>query len=345
MTAPASDYVVRAARGADIDDFIRLKGLAGLGFTSLAVPDDTLAARLTDSARNFSAPLTAPGEERYFLALEHRPTRAIVGMGQVKASIGLTKPFFNYRVLRIAQASAAAARRFDLDVLALVNEFTGCTEVGSLFVQAEHRRAGVGRALAQARYMLMAAAPDRFGARVISELRGVISDEGVSPFWEHLGRPFFRMSFMEADQLSATTDNQFILDLMPKYPIYVDLLPREARDVIGQCHRDGVGAQKLLTEEGFRYDRVIDIFDGGPVMTAPLAAIRTRRSARLRPARAGAPASAVSGLLATPAVGAFRCAPAAIDDRGDHVVVTPDALAAIGAQDGGPALVWLPDGA
>ncbi len=85
----------------------------------------------------------------------------------------------------------------------------------------------------------------------MSELRGVVSPEGVSPFWEAVGRHFFRMDFAEADKLSATTDNQFILDLMPQHPIYVDLLPEAARAVIGQCHRDGLGARRLLEWEGF----------------------------------------------------------------------------------------------
>ena len=111
----------------------------------------------------------------------------------------------------------------------------------------------------------------------------MVSPEGVSPFWEAVGRHFFRMDFAEADKLSATTDNQFILDLMPQHPIYVDLLPEEARAVIGQCHRDGEGARRLLEWEGFRSRNVVDIFDGGPLMSAPRDAIRTVREAhRLR---------------------------------------------------------------
>ncbi len=73
------------------------------------------------------------------------------------------------------------------------------------------------------------------------------------------------MDFAEADKLSATTDNQFILDLMPQHPIYVDLLPEAARAVIGKCHKDGEGARRLLEWEGFSFSNVIDIFDGGPL--------------------------------------------------------------------------------
>src|SRR5262249_13189545 len=212
------------------------------------------ALRLAHTRHCFATKVEKPGSERYLLALEHRETGQVVGCCQVKATIGASPPFFNFRVLRVAQASAAAQRRFDMDVLILVNEFTGASEVGSLFVHPEHRGPGVGKALAQTRYMLMAAEPHRFNERVVSELRGVVHPDGVSPFWEAIGRHFFKMDFAEADALSARTDNQFILDLMPKYPIYVDLLPEEARGVIGQCHQSGVAARRMLEVEGFRFD-------------------------------------------------------------------------------------------
>ena len=150
MNAPATDYIIRPARAGDIDAFVELKDLAGPGFTSLAIPNEQLEARLGTSAADYRAAIETPNEERYFLALEHRASKQIAGMAQVKASIGVTKPFFNYRVLRIAQASAAAGRRFDLDVLALVNEFTGCAEVGSLFVRREHRLGLAPRRLVRA---------------------------------------------------------------------------------------------------------------------------------------------------------------------------------------------------
>ena len=121
-------------------------------------------------------------------------------------TIGEVPPFFNFRVITEAQSSAVVNRRFDMRVLIGVNDFTGCSEVGSLFVRPEHRVGGIGRALAQCRYMLMAVAPQRFRDQVVSELRGVVSPEGVSPFWEAVGRHFFRMDFAEADKLSAITD-------------------------------------------------------------------------------------------------------------------------------------------
>lgn len=340
-----SDYLIRPIRAPDLPGLKRLRDLAGPGFTSLAVDDAKLAARIGASERVFGAAIGAPGpDQRYLLALEHRATGALAGIAGVKACVGEQPPFYNFRILKISQASAAAQRRFDMDVLILVNEFTGCSEVGTLFVMPEHRRHGVGRMLAQTRYLLMASDPRRFAPTVVSELRGVVDDEGRSPFWEHLGRHFFRMEFSEADRLSASTDNQFILDLMPKYPIYADLLPEAARAVIGKCHPAGEGAQKLLEWEGFRFEHVVDIFDGGPLVTAPRDAIRTFREARRLPLhvaeRLAAPTAA---LVARPEIARFACtsAPVSISDGRAHA--TADTLDALGLASGDTVLIWSGD--
>lgn len=334
----AADYVVRAASGADLSGLIGLRALTGPGFTSLSISDQLLAARLAITTQSFSAAAEAPGEERYLLILEHAPTGEIAGLAQVKATVGRDQPFFNFRLLQIAAASAAARRRYDMDVLILVNECAGCSEVGSLFVRREHRVHGLGRLLSRARYMLMAAAPHRFAPRVVSELRGYFTPEGVSPLWEALGRHFFRMDFEEADHLSATSDNQFIVDLMPKYPIYVDLLAPEARSVIGRCHPEGEGARRLLEQEGFRFDRMIDIFDGGPLLSAPRDSIRTLRKARLLRAREGQVRGAVGALIANPDLRAFRCVAAPAILAEDEITLSHETLTRLGLAPGAHVL-------
>lgn len=339
-----SNYVVRAAGLDDLEDFKRLRAIAGPGFTSLMLDDKALAEKLELSAQSFAAEVSAPGPERYFLALEHMASGAVIGCAGVKATIGKTPPFFNFRIITEAQSSAVVQQRFDMDVLIGVNDFTGCTEVGSLFVLPEHRAGGIGRTLAQSRYMLMAAAPQRFNNRVVSELRGVVSPDGVSPFWEAVGRHFFRMDFAEADKLSATTDNQFILDLTPQHPIYIDLLPQSARDVIGQCHKDGEAARRLLEWEGFSFSNVVDIFDGGPLLTVQRDHIRTRREAR--PLRVRASANFKDGkraLVARTEMSGFRCVAARAQNVNGVAEVEPAILSALRLNDGDQALIWMSD--
>jgi arginine N-succinyltransferase len=339
-----SNYVVRAAGPSDLEGFKQLREIAGPGFTSLMLDDKAFAEKLALSERSFAANITAAGPERYFLALEHVPSGALVGCAGVKATIGKLPPFFNFRVITEAQFSGVVDKRFDMDILIGVNDFTGCTEVGSLFVRPEHRAGGIGRALAQSRYMLMATGPQRFNTRIVSELRGVVSPDGMSPFWEAVGRHFFRMDFSEADKLSATTDNQFILDLMPQHPIYIDLLPQNARAVIGRCHKDGEGARRLLEWEGFSFSNVVDIFDGGPLMTVQRDHIRTLREAR--GARVHAEPDLGAGkraLIARPRTADFRCTTtrAIVSDGVTHVDAA--ALAALGLNEGDEALIWVGD--
>lgn len=342
MSAPL--YVVRAAGPADFEGFKRLREIAGAGFTSLMVDDAAMLKKLELSAASFASSTQAPGPERYLLALEHVESGALAGCCGVKSTIGETPPFFNFRIIREAQSSAIVGRRFDLDVLIGVNDFTGCSEVGSLFVRPEHRVPGLGRALAQSRYMLMATAPQRFREQVVSELRGVVSPEGVSPFWEAVGRHFFRMDFAEADKLSATTDNQFILDLMPQHPIYIDLLPADARAVIGQCHKDGEGARSLLNWEGFTFSNVVDIFDGGPLVSAPRDHIRTKRESRVVRVRADDSLAPVKrALMAVPRMQDYRCVQARVAADADGVRTSAATLRALGLASGDEALVWIDD--
>lgn len=340
MSAPA--YVMRAAGPGDLEGFKQLREIAGAGFTSLMLDDKAMAAKLALSEQSFASTATTVGAERYFMALEHIATGALAGCCGVKATIGETPPFFNFRMFTEAQSSAAVSRRFDMRVLIGVNDFTGCSEVGSLFVRPEHRATGVGRALAQNRYMLMAAQPQRFRQQVVSELRGVVSPEGISPFWEAVGRHFFKMDFAEADKLSATTDNQFILDLMPQHPIYVDLLPQAARDAIGACHADGEGARKLLEWEGYSFSNVVDIFDGGPLMSVQRDNIRTLRESRRYKIE---PATQLSGakraLIAVPNIQNYRCVAAHAVVANGVVQTDPAALAALKLDAGAEALVWM----
>ena len=303
-------YVMRPSRLDDLPALTELAELSGPGFTSLPVDPPILRERLQKSDDAFLGRLQRIEYGKYLLMMENAETGEVVGCSAVKAGTGIDQPFFNYRIITLAQASQAAGNlRFDMDALVLTNEYVGYTEVGTLFLKPDHRGGGAGRLAAQSRYLLMAAAPDRFGDKVLAELRGVVDNDGRSPFWECLGRHFFRMEFTEADRLSATTDNQFILDLMPKYPIYVDLLPPEAREVIGRCHSEGVGAYKLLQWEGFEFDRTVDIFDGGPLVAVQRRHIRTIQEScrvRLQLGDVDADPASKQGLISSDALPDFR---------------------------------------
>lgn len=338
-----SKLVMRPSRLDDFDDLMELAELSGPGFTSLPVDEELVSSRLNASEKAFLRQPSAPQQGKFLMMMEDVETSTTAGCCAVKAGIGMQRPFFNYRIITILQSSNVVDRRFSMDALVLTNEFMGFTEVGTLFLKKQYRGGGAGRLAAQSRYLLMAAAPDEFGEKVLAELRGVVDPDGISPFWEGVGRQFFDMDFQEADYHSGVTDGQFIMDLMPKYPIYVDLLPSEAREVIGRCHVDGIGAMKLLEWEGFRFERVVDIFDGGPQVSTLRDNIRTIRESREVVFEVGEMlASGHEALVSTDQLEGFRVCWSAYDMRGTGRVVLPaDTMEALQIKNGHKGRIWM----
>ncbi len=326
-------YLVRPIETQDFEAFMSLAELSGPGFTSLPDDADLLEGRIEQSLKSFDTAITNPGYEGYLLVLEDMDTGKMVGTSAVKVGVGLNRPFFNFRLFNIAQVSVAAKRRFDMEVMILVNEYNGCTEVGTLFVHPDARGGGSGGLIAQSRYLLMAAQPERFGRIILSELRGIVDENGYSPFWENLTNNFFHMDFNKADFLSGTTDQQFILDLMPKYPIYVDLLPEKAKEVIGKVHPEGQGAKLLLEREGFRFDRIIDIFDGGPLVSSPRDSLYTLRHSQVVKIRAGAKGTRRMR-LGNDRIKGFRACGAEVEIDGNVLIAEPQILEALQVKEG-----------
>jgi arginine N-succinyltransferase len=321
--------VVRPAGPADLDHLLELAILSGPGFTSLPEDPDQLTERLELSRDSFSGAL-APQDRWYTLMLEESDTGDVDGVGSVKAAVGLHRPFFSFRLVNNTQSSPSLGVKLDHQTLVLVNECTGWTEVGSLFLKADRRKGGAGRLLSQSRYMLIGAEPELFAESVLAELRGVFTPDGACPFWDHVAHKFFPMEFDDADRMTGSTDKQFILDLSPRHPIYVELLPEPARAVIGKVHPQGVPAMALLESEGFRPNGLVDIFDAGPTVSCQRDNIRTVRDARrLIAAIADEVEAELPALISTDSVTAFRAVRQKTAVEGDTAVLskeTADAL-------------------
>jgi prolyl-tRNA synthetase len=77
-------------------------------------------------------------------------------------------------------------------------------------------------------------------------MRGISDENARAPFWESLGRHFFRMEFSQADYLTGVGNKAFIAELMPKFPLYTCFLSPEARAAIGRVHCDAEPALTML---------------------------------------------------------------------------------------------------
>ncbi|MEO6580093.1 MAG: arginine N-succinyltransferase [Sphingomicrobium sp.] len=283
-------FRIRAANPADSGALYDLAKLTGGGFTNLPADKQTLEAKLEKSQAGFERDGENQADDLFLFVLENVRTKTIRGTCQIFGQVGSDRPFFSYRLSTLTQKSEELGRIFRNQTLTLTTDLEGSSEVGGLFLHPHERAGGLGMLLARSRYLFIKQHRPRFGSRVLAELRGVMDQAGHSPFWDALAGRFFGMTFPEADEFNAVRGTQFIADLMPKTPIYVDMLPHSARAVMGQPHPTGRAALRMLESEGFQFDCYIDIFDGGPTVTAQTDKIKTIEKAEWR-RYAGAPQS------------------------------------------------------
>lgn len=268
-------FRIRPARPGDFDAIYEMAKMTGGGFTNLPADRDTLIGKLERSEGSFSREGEEQQADLYMFVLEDPKQGVIRGTCQVFGKVGVVQPFYSYQLSTLTQTSPELGKTFRNQMLSLTTDLEGSSEVGGLFLHPDSRSGGLGVLLARSRYLFIRQHRARFGGRILAELRGVMDEAGNSPFWDALAGRFFDMSFPEADQFNAMHGTRFIADLMPRTSIYVALLADSAQAVMGQPHPSGRGALRMLEAEGFEFDRYVDIFDGGPTVTAATDDIRT----------------------------------------------------------------------
>jgi len=271
--------LIRPVSIGDLDQLVALAEQAGVGLTTLPSDRNLLKRRILKSQRSMENIPDRPGGESFLLVMQDVESKKIIGASGVVTKVGGFEPFYAYRLENQGLDSDFLKIHKQITVLQLVREHDGPAELGSLFLSPDYRKKDYGRFLQLVRFLFVAQYPQAFEPVVVSELRGVIDAEGHSAFWDAVGRHFFEIDFRRADYLSVV-NKKFIADLMPKYPIYVPLLPAEAQQAIGKVHESSRPAQKNLEGEGFAFSGMVDIFDAGPCVSCRRDDIRTVRESR-----------------------------------------------------------------
>ena len=273
-------YYIRPIAIEDLETLHSIALQSGPGFTSLPDNPELLKEKIQHSDDALRQEILHPKGESYLFVLVDDSTNQVVGTTGIEASVGLKEPWYHYRIGTVVHASRELKVHNRFKTLYLCNDYTGYSEVCTLYLAPDHRHSSNGSLLSKSRFLFMAEHPQRFAHRVIAEMRGYSDERGQSPFWEGLGRKFFSMEYSEADYLTGSGNKVFIAELMPKHSIYIHLLPDEAQAVIGRVHANTEPAKRMLENEGFRFENYVDIFDAGPTITAPLQQIRAVRESR-----------------------------------------------------------------
>lgn len=268
--------IVRAARESDIDQLYDLIQKSAYGLTTLKISKEQLLERIEASQFAFKMKSGKPAGQPYVFVMEDLAYGKVVGTCAIYSKTGGYQPFYFYKIKDSLHRSEELSVDKKVPFLDLTEEHDGPTEIGSLFLSPDYWGKGHGRLLSLSRFLFMAEHPQRFDQETIAEMRGQVSDDGISPFWNAIGAHFFEIEFPQAETLTTNSKN-VIADLFPRHPIYIPLLPDDAQAVIGQVHTNTEPAKKMLEQEGFEHRNQIDIFDGGPVMHCETSQIRSVR--------------------------------------------------------------------
>ncbi len=267
-------FIIRPITGKDIDGLMELLEKSGHGLTSLPRDPEVLKKRIRLSEHSFAHREEVPRGEDYLFVMEELFTGKIVGVCAIISKIGGFEPYYFYRVEKTHHESKLIHVKNDITSLHFHFIHNGPAEICSLYLHPDYRNAQNGRFLSLSRFLFIAENRKYFEDQVIAEMRGMVNDSGHSPFWDAVGKNFFKIDFPTADYLSVK-NKKFIEEMMPKSPIIANLLPEDAEFVIGKVHPNTEPAKRILEQEGFKFSGLVGIFEPGPVLIADLDNIRS----------------------------------------------------------------------
>ncbi|KPB81792.1 hypothetical protein BTW15_20165 [Pseudomonas syringae pv. tomato] len=276
-----SGFVVRPATPRDFEAVERLAEQALPGVFSLPADPVRLSRKIESSLSSLSADVSYPGEEDYFFVLEDLATGEVIGCAGIQATCGYRKPFYSFRHETFIHASPGLNISNKIHVLALSHDLGESSLLRSFQVASPFLNTAAAELLSLSRLLFVANHPTRFSNRLIAEIVGISDAAGQSPFWEAVGLHFYGMDYQEAERLHADDDRAYLAELLPHYPLYVNLLPDAAQHAIGQVHPGATRPYEILLEQGFEPERYVDVYDAGPTLAAEQHQIRAIRNSDL----------------------------------------------------------------
>jgi arginine N-succinyltransferase len=263
-------FIIRPIRLTDLDAFEHCAMTAAIGITNLPKNRQLLEKKIQTSLDSFSQNIASSDPKSYTFILEDISNGDLGGTSSIFSSTGVQQPLYFYRIETVNS----------MKILQVVSYSHAPSEICGLYLLPNFRKEGLGRLLSLSRFLFIASFPNLFEEVLFAEMRGNIDENNISPFWEALGRHFLNIGFPELLALEEKSKD-FIPNILPKWPIYIALLPKEAQEVIGQTHLKTAPALKMLSEEGFKFTEEIDLFDAGPKIEAKAKEVRTIKESRV----------------------------------------------------------------
>ena len=328
-------YLVRPANIIDLPAIERLTGQYEIHVTTLPSDREKLSELLNRSTLSFNGETDDLERSSFIFVMEDTNTQDVVGVAGLDAYAGGGYPFFNYRIEDLVHASHRLGVHTRIPILYLSHELTGSTVLRSFAIKPELRETSAFDLLSRSRLMFIAQNRSLFGDRVVTEIQGVLDEQGESPFWNSIGRHFFDIDFATADYYVGVKSKTFIAELMPQHPIYVSLLTDAAQQAMNQAHPFTQRTCQLLVNEGFEKGPYIDIFDGGPTLLARTNELLTIKQCKSKEIAVSELVGGNNYLIATGNNQQFRATTGCLTDGlGDYLRVSNELAGLLSVSDG-----------
>lgn len=269
-----------------------LKAAGGVdGYETEDIPESVLKTVKSDKSLS-GLGATTHEADLFMFVLEDTESGQPLGSSQVLAKMGGPgNPNVSFKLSQRHFFSQSLQTGTSHTVAELYLDESAPTEIGGLILQPSFRghKKKLGLFLSMIRFHMIGLHRSLFADRVLAEMMAPISPEGDSLFWDYLGRRFVSLSYDEADRFCQYS-REFITSLLPRDPIYLSLLPPNARAAVAQVHSETKSARAMLERLGFQYRNFVDPFDGGPHLDVktdeipPVAHTHTRTVANAVPA-------------------------------------------------------------
>jgi arginine N-succinyltransferase len=260
-------FLIRHAVPDDVPALLRMARTVHSG--NLPPDPEALLDRVHLSMESFAGHVLE-GPRTYLFVLVDLETDTVAGTSSLVTGKGSNEqPRLFLRVRKREHYSEDLQAGQVQMTVQLGEDRSGPTELGGLVLSGAYRGGSLrlGSLLSKIRMAYVGLHPERFDRRLIGEIMGDLTSDGRTMLWDHLGRRFINLSYVEADAFSRTS-KEFITSLFPKGEIYVSLLPAEARRLIGRVSPAAMPALRMLERQGFCHSDEVDPFDGGPYVEA-----------------------------------------------------------------------------
>lgn len=288
-------YLIRRTEARDLDILFKLSKT--VHFINLPPDRDIIEAKIRRSLQCFEAVAegaeiestqgdnsAAGGSPLFMFTLEDTETGNCLGTSMVVTGMGTAgHPNLSFRLEQRHFFSQDLQQGTTHMVATLFADESSPSEIGGLILGPSFRGHPhkLGKQLSLVRFHFIGLHRERFSDRILAEMMAPVTPDGQNAFWDHLGRKFINLPYHQAD-VFCQFSREFMTSLLPKEPLYLTLLPPEARRMVGQVGKDTIPARKMLESLGFKYTGRIDPFDGGPhleVMTQDITLVKQTKRA------------------------------------------------------------------